>query len=62
MLERIAAALEIDTMDLFSTETRLPEKMKTCRKTALKNIKEQLGRIIDEQLKDLDREPQGNAD
>ncbi|GHT95242.1 hypothetical protein FACS1894141_3490 [Spirochaetia bacterium] len=57
MLERIAAALEIDTMDLFSTETRLPEKMKTYRKTALKNIKEQLGQIIDEQLKDLDKEP-----
>jgi transcriptional regulator with XRE-family HTH domain len=57
MLERIAAALEIDTMDLFSTETNLPEKMKTYRKAALKDVKGFLGQIIDEQLKDLDKEP-----
>jgi transcriptional regulator with XRE-family HTH domain len=57
MLERIAASLEIDTMDLFSTETNLPEKMKTYRKAALKNVKGLLGQIIDEQLQDLDREP-----
>jgi transcriptional regulator with XRE-family HTH domain len=57
MLERIAASLEIDTMDLFSTETNLPEKMKTYRKAALKDVKGLLGRVIDEQLKDLDREP-----
>jgi transcriptional regulator with XRE-family HTH domain len=56
MLERIAAALEIDTMDLFSTETNLPEKMKAYRKTALKDVKRLLGRIIDEQLKDLDKD------
>jgi hypothetical protein len=31
--------------------------MKTYRKTALKGIKELLGQIIDEQLKDLDKEP-----
>jgi transcriptional regulator with XRE-family HTH domain len=57
MLERIAAALEIDTIDLFSTETNMPEKMKTYRKAALVNIKGQLGQIIDEQLKELEKEP-----
>ncbi|MDR1420852.1 MAG: helix-turn-helix domain-containing protein [Treponema sp.] len=56
MLERIAQALEIDTMDLFSTETSLPEKMKTYRKTALKDVKRLLGQIIDGKLKDLEKE------
>jgi transcriptional regulator with XRE-family HTH domain len=56
MLERIAAALEIDTMDLFSTETNLPDKMKTYRKAALKDIKRLLGQIIDEKLKGLEKE------
>ena len=57
MLERIASSLEIDTMDLFSTETNLPEKLKTYRKTALKDVKTLLGQILDEQLKDLDKKP-----
>ena len=39
MLERIAYALGIDTMDLFSTEHNLPEIMKAYRKTALNSIK-----------------------
>jgi transcriptional regulator with XRE-family HTH domain len=56
MLERIAAALEIDTIDLFSTEANLPEKMKAYRKTALKDVKRLLGQVIDGQLKDLDKE------
>jgi transcriptional regulator with XRE-family HTH domain len=57
MLERIAAALEIDTMDLFFTETNLPEKMKTYRKAALKDIKGLLVKVLDGQLMDLDKEP-----
>ncbi|MDR2079709.1 MAG: helix-turn-helix domain-containing protein [Treponema sp.] len=57
MLDRIAAALEIDTIDLFFMETNLPEKMKTYRKAALKNIKGLLDQLIDGQLKDLDDEP-----
>jgi hypothetical protein len=54
MLERIATALEIDTLDLFSTETNLPETIKTCRKSALNNIKSLIGQFIDEKLKDLE--------
>ena len=57
MLERIALALEIDTMDLFSTETNLPEKIKTYRKAAFRDIKGLLGQFIDGHLKDLDKEP-----
>ena len=56
MLERIAAAFEIDTMDLFSADINLPEKMKTYRKAALRDVKRLLGQVIDGQLKDLDNE------
>jgi transcriptional regulator with XRE-family HTH domain len=57
MLERIAAALGIDTLDLFSTETNLPEMIKTCRKSALKDMKGLIERFIDEKLKDLEKGP-----
>jgi transcriptional regulator with XRE-family HTH domain len=57
MLERIAAALGIDTLDLFSAEKNLPEIIKTYRKSALKDIKGLMGRFIDEKLKDLEKEP-----
>jgi transcriptional regulator with XRE-family HTH domain len=53
MLERIAAALGIDTIDLFSTEINLPQTMKTYRKAALKDIRG----LIDEKLKELETEP-----
>jgi transcriptional regulator with XRE-family HTH domain len=55
MLERIAGALGIDTIALFSKEIDLPETMKIYRKTALRDIKELLGQFIDGQLKDLDK-------
>ena len=54
MLERIAAALGIDTIDLFSTEKKLPEIMKTYRKAALKDIRGIVGRYIDDRLKEID--------
>ena len=54
MLERIAAALGIDTIDLFSTEKALPEIMKTYRKAALKDIRGIMGRYIDDRLKEID--------
>jgi transcriptional regulator with XRE-family HTH domain len=57
MLERIAAALGIDTLDLFSAEKNLPEMIKACRKSALKDIKGLMGRFIDEKLKDLEKDP-----
>jgi transcriptional regulator with XRE-family HTH domain len=53
MLERIAAALGIDSVDLFSTEIDLPETIKTCRKAALKDIRG----LIDEKLRELEQEP-----
>jgi len=55
MLDRIAAALEIDTIDLFSTEINLPETMKSYRKVALKNIRHLLVQILDEKLSDLEK-------
>jgi len=57
MIERIASALGIDTIDLFTTEKKLPEAMKAYRKTALKDIKNLMGRFIDEKMKDLDKKP-----
>jgi transcriptional regulator with XRE-family HTH domain len=56
MLERIAAALGIDTLDLFSTEKNLPQMIKSCRKAALKDIKDLMGRFIDEKIGDLEKE------
>jgi transcriptional regulator with XRE-family HTH domain len=57
MLERIAAALGIDTLDLLARDTSLPETIKACRKSALKDIKCLMGRFIDEKIKDLDKDP-----
>jgi transcriptional regulator with XRE-family HTH domain len=55
MLERIAIALGIDTIDLFSTDINLPETMKTYRKAALKDIRELMTGFIDEKLQNLDK-------
>jgi transcriptional regulator with XRE-family HTH domain len=55
MLEQIAASLGIDTLDLFSNERTLPETMRTCRKSALKELRSLMGRYIDEKIKELDR-------
>jgi transcriptional regulator with XRE-family HTH domain len=57
MLERIAIALGIDPIALFSKEIDLPETMKTYRKTVLKDIKGLLVQTINEKLKDLDKDP-----
>jgi len=57
MLERIAVALGIDPIALFSKEIDLPETMKTYRKAALEDIKGLLVQIIDGKLNDLDKEP-----
>ena len=55
MLERIAAALAIDTIDLFSTEKKLPQIMKTYRKAALKDIRGLVGRFIDDKIKEVEK-------
>ena len=56
MLERIAAALGIDTLDLLSTETNLQKSIKACRKAALKDIKQLMGHYIDDKLNELEKE------
>lgn len=55
MLERIAAAMEIDTINLFSTEINLPETMKAYRKATLKNIKNLLVNILNDEINNLDK-------
>ena len=55
MIERIAAALGIDTTDLFATEKKTPEAIKTYRKATIKDIKSLLGRFLDDKLADLDK-------
>jgi transcriptional regulator with XRE-family HTH domain len=57
MLERIAAALGIDTIDLFSIEKNMPETIKNHRRAALEEIKGLMGRFIDERLEDLEKKP-----
>ena len=56
MIERIAAAFGIDTIDLFSTDTNLPKAIKACRKATLKDIKNLMGKYIDDKLKDLEKD------
>jgi len=55
MLERIATALGIDTLDLFSAESNLAKSIKTCRKSTLKEIKILMNRFVDEKLKELEK-------
>ena len=55
MIERIAAALGIDTIDLFITEKKMPEAIKTYRKATINDIKSILVGVLDEKLADLDK-------
>ncbi|MCL1931598.1 MAG: helix-turn-helix domain-containing protein [Treponema sp.] len=55
MIERIAAALGIDTLDLFSTDKKTPEAIKTYRKATIVDVKSLVGRFLDEKLKDLEK-------
>jgi hypothetical protein len=55
MIERIAFALGVDTTDLFITERKRPEAIKTYRKATIKDIKSLLGRFLDDKLADLDK-------
>ena len=55
MIERIAAALGIDTLDLFSTDKKNPEAIKTYRKATIVDVKSLVGRFLDEKLKDLEK-------
>ena len=53
MLERIAAAFGIDTLDLFSAKKNLSATLKNYRKTALKDVKSLVSAFFDEKLKEL---------
>jgi transcriptional regulator with XRE-family HTH domain len=53
MLERIAAALGVDTLDLFSAKKNLSGTLKSYRKTALKEVKTLVSVFLDEKLKEL---------
>ena len=55
MLERIAGALGIDTVCLFSVEISMPETMKAYRKAALEDIRGHMERFIDDKLKDMEK-------
>jgi transcriptional regulator with XRE-family HTH domain len=55
MIGRIAFALGIDTLDLFSADKKKPEAIKTYRKTTIKDVKNLLGRFLDDRLADLDK-------
>jgi transcriptional regulator with XRE-family HTH domain len=53
MLERIAVAFGIDTLDLFSSQKDLSETLKNYRKTALEDVKALSNAFFDEKLKEL---------
>jgi transcriptional regulator with XRE-family HTH domain len=55
MLERIAAALGVDTIDLFSLGKKKPEAIKSYRKATIVDVKSLVGRFLDERLKDLEK-------
>ncbi|MDR1617517.1 MAG: helix-turn-helix domain-containing protein [Treponema sp.] len=57
MLERLALALGIDTIEMFSEGSSLPETLKDYRKTALEDIRGLMERFIDEKLKELEKNP-----
>ena len=55
MLERIAAALGVDTLAMFSNEIDLPEIMKTYRKAAIEDVKTLVKDFLDNRLQEMDR-------
>ncbi|MDR2491059.1 MAG: helix-turn-helix transcriptional regulator [Spirochaetaceae bacterium] len=56
MMERIAAALGIDTPELFHKELASLEAIKTYRKAAIEDIHGVISKAIEEKLADLDKE------
>ena len=40
---------------LFNTDKKMPEAIKTYRKAVIKDIRTQIGRILDEKLADIDK-------
>jgi len=54
MLERIAIALGVDTVDLFSINNKQQKSLKTYRKTILKDVKGLMSEYINKKLTDID--------
>jgi transcriptional regulator with XRE-family HTH domain len=57
MMERLASALGIDTTELFHKELSSKEAIKTYRKAAIEDIQGAISQVIEEKLKDLDKDP-----
>ena len=55
MIERIALALGIDTIDLFSPNKKKPEVIKTYHRATIRQVKSVVGRFLDGKLKELER-------
>ena len=55
MIDRIAAALGIEPIELFNSEKKMPDSIKANRKAIIKDIRSQLVRFLDEKLADLDK-------
>lgn len=55
MIERIAAALGIDTLDLFSAEQKLPDAIKAYRKETIIDVKGILEHFLDEKLQNIEK-------
>ena len=55
MIERIAVALGIDTLDLFKKDKKKPETIKTYQKATIKQVKSMVGKFLDERLEDLEK-------
>jgi len=53
MMERLAAALGIDTTELFHKELTVKEAIKTYRKAAIVDLQESISKIIKEKLSGL---------
>jgi len=57
MIERIAIALEIDTIDLFTPDKKKPETIKAYQKSTIKQVKSLVSQFLDERLKELEKKP-----
>jgi hypothetical protein len=56
-IERIAIALEIDTLDLFTPDKKKPETIKAYQKSTIKQVKSLVSQFLDERLKELEKKP-----
>ena len=55
MIERIAVALGIDTLDLFTTDKKKQQTIKTYQKATIKQVKSMVGQFLNDRLKELEK-------